>query len=317
MGNKNKGFTLMEMLIVVAIIAILVTVAIPTFTKTLERSREASDLANVRNAYSQVLTAAILDDSRSPLHRSDGTYQLTVRLQQAVDGWTMNKDELNIGGIRYTDDVHWKGKSPRAKGSCRVTYSEGEVYLNWAGEDHINDISAKDFLTSEALKEIVGDQYEYTVINSNETYGQGGGTQKFLDYAKEHGFDLADYGAVTWQIYVKENGKNEILKKPAIYWSTVELTDGTVGKNIPVMGYRDGKYDVYSAPVVTYNSGTANQYHSISSNFANVTDSGGKATFQYDSYEEAKAAYDKILAVYQEKGNVNYSDLKNAGLTDS
>ena len=83
------------------------------------------------------------------------------------------------------------------------------------------------------------------------------------------------------------------------------------------MGYRDGKYDVYSAPVVTYNSGTANQYHSISSNFANVTDSGGNATFQYDSYEEAKAAYDKILAVYQEKSNVNYSDLKNAGLTDS
>lgn len=36
MGNKNKGFTLMEMLIVVAIIAILVTVGIPTFTKTLE-----------------------------------------------------------------------------------------------------------------------------------------------------------------------------------------------------------------------------------------------------------------------------------------
>ena len=316
MGNKNKGFTLMEMLIVVAIIAILVTVAIPTFTKTLERSREASDLANVRNAYSQVLTAAIWDDTHSPLYQN-GTYQLTVRLQQAVDGWTMNTDELNVGGIRYTDDVHWKGKKPRAKGKCRVYYSEGEVYLNWAGEDHINSVSAQDFLTTEILREIVGDLYKYNVINSNETYGQGEGTQKFLDYAREHGFNLADYGAATWQIYVKEPGKNTILEKPAIYWSTVELGDETVGKKVPVMGYRDGKYDVYSALVETYNSGTANQYNSIKNNFANITDSGGNATFQFDSYEEAKAAYDKILAVYQEKGDVNYSDLKNAGLTDS
>ena len=157
MKKKNKGFTLTEMLIVVAIIAILIAIAIPTFTKTLERSREAADLANVRNAYSQVLTAAIWDDTHSPLYQN-GTYRLTVRLQQAVDGWTMNTDELNVGGIRYTDDVHWKGKKPRAKGKCRAYYSEGGVYLNWAGEDYINSVSAQDFLTPEALRDIVGDQ---------------------------------------------------------------------------------------------------------------------------------------------------------------
>ena len=106
------------------------------------------------------------------------------------------------------------------------------------------------------------------------------------------------------------------MKKPAIYWSTVELTDETVGKKVPVMGYRDGKYDVYSALVETYNSGTANQYNSIKKNFANITDSGGNATYQFDSYEEAKAAYDQILKAYQAKGTVEYSDLKNAGLTD-
>ena len=96
----------------------------------------------------------------------------------------------------------------------------------------------------------------------------------------------------------------------------MELGDETVGKKVPVMGYRDGKYDVYSALVETYNSGTANQYNSIKNNFANITDSGGNATFQFDSYEEAKAAYDQILKAYQAKGTVEYSDLKNAGLTD-
>ena len=47
MKNK-KGFTLMEMLIVVAIIAILIAIAIPTFASSLNKARVATDEANIR-----------------------------------------------------------------------------------------------------------------------------------------------------------------------------------------------------------------------------------------------------------------------------
>ena len=57
--NNNKGFTLMEMLIVVAIIAVLVAIAIPVFTNQLEKSREATDAANIRSAYAEVMAAAL------------------------------------------------------------------------------------------------------------------------------------------------------------------------------------------------------------------------------------------------------------------
>ena len=45
----HGGFTLMEMLIVVAIIAILVAISIPLVNSALERAREATDAANERS----------------------------------------------------------------------------------------------------------------------------------------------------------------------------------------------------------------------------------------------------------------------------
>ena len=49
---NEKGFTLAELLIVVAIIGVLVAVAIPSFTSYLEKARESTDLSNLRSAYS-------------------------------------------------------------------------------------------------------------------------------------------------------------------------------------------------------------------------------------------------------------------------
>jgi prepilin-type N-terminal cleavage/methylation domain-containing protein len=52
--NNKKGFTLAELLIVVAIIAVLVLIAIPVFTASLNKSKAAADEANCPLLYAEL-----------------------------------------------------------------------------------------------------------------------------------------------------------------------------------------------------------------------------------------------------------------------
>lgn len=92
--NGKKGFTLAELLIVVAIIAVLVAISIPIFSAQLEKSREATDAANIRSAYAEVSADLLTNDS------SDKTVNVVAK--QKKDGWQgtdySEKGDSTIGG---------------------------------------------------------------------------------------------------------------------------------------------------------------------------------------------------------------------------
>ena len=87
MKKNRKGFTLAELLIVVAIIAVLVAIAIPVFTAQLEKSREATDLANVRSAYAEMMTEYLTWDGTSEIE------DITVPVKQKQANWQIDGDK--------------------------------------------------------------------------------------------------------------------------------------------------------------------------------------------------------------------------------
>ncbi len=82
--ENKKGFTLAELLIVVAIIGVLVAISIPIFTTQLEKSREATDLANIRSAYAGIVTEYLTNDQSAA--------SATVEVKQRQDNWQTNKN---------------------------------------------------------------------------------------------------------------------------------------------------------------------------------------------------------------------------------
>lgn len=56
-NTKKRGFTIVELVIVIAVIAILASVLIPTFANVVTKARESKELQEARNAYTQALVA--------------------------------------------------------------------------------------------------------------------------------------------------------------------------------------------------------------------------------------------------------------------
>ena len=123
--KNSKGFTLMEMLIVVAIIAVLIAIAIPTFTNQLEKAREATDLANLRGAYAQVMAAALTNSDKDDaigLKRTGGDgeaiWTIHVDATQTVADWQTTG--FSVGGIKEADVPN----ATKTSKGWTVSYSE-------------------------------------------------------------------------------------------------------------------------------------------------------------------------------------------------
>ena len=118
--KREEGFTLAELLIVVAIIAVLTAIAIPVFTSQLEKSREATDMSNLRAAYAEITANYLANGASLAASGTSNATSADVALRQTQSGWQNTENGklyTRVNGVensvQISDAIVGSGKTVR------------------------------------------------------------------------------------------------------------------------------------------------------------------------------------------------------------
>ena len=130
--TNNKGFSLVELIIVIAIMAVLIGVLAPQFIKYVERSRESTDLQNVEEIKTAVETYVADHGEDSSLPSS-----IEVALAPAPGSITYTAADGSMDLSEYgIDTTGKKTKSSKWEDTYTYTYdTSGTNAFKWVLSD--------------------------------------------------------------------------------------------------------------------------------------------------------------------------------------
>lgn len=94
-NTKKRGFTIVELVIVIAVIAILASVLIPTFANVVTKAKESKNLQDVRNVYTQALADHLAETSPC----TDNKHTIT----QGSVSWTVTFTDADTATVENSE----------------------------------------------------------------------------------------------------------------------------------------------------------------------------------------------------------------------
>ena len=137
--KNNKGFTLVELIIVIAIIAMLVAVLAPNYVKYVDRSRWSSDRNDCETLLSQIKTAIVdVQNDGHDVLNTPGSKATIIVTDSGVSGDTSLSTYMT--SALSDADSHWKNVKVKHKnnqtlpgGSSAQPYKTFEIEVTDSG----------------------------------------------------------------------------------------------------------------------------------------------------------------------------------------
>lgn len=130
--KNNKGFTLVELVIVIAILALLVGLLAPQYTKYVEKTRKAADADNLEEMVKAVQVYEADTDSDAALAAGDYSIELSTTgapaltgdgLQAALNEYVPDYTSKQLKSKKWENNKIKADINVTADGKMTVTYS--------------------------------------------------------------------------------------------------------------------------------------------------------------------------------------------------
>jgi len=136
-NNKQTGFSLLELMVALVIVAILAAIAAPSFTTMISNNRMLSQAQDMTGGFKLARSEAIKRGTAVTLcPSSNGTS--CIDNSSLDSGWIVFVDNSNPGVVNTGEEIITY-RNQVASGSISVSFSGGIKYLRFSSQGYLSN----------------------------------------------------------------------------------------------------------------------------------------------------------------------------------